>query len=195
MSVVWQSEIDPYCAAVLAKHWPHVPNLGDVRNILEGDMAGKLLKLTEPQVASAIELYESGLSCADVAGFFGVTRQSIWQLLVGRGVQMRPQMRYGEDNHFYRGGVKSDQRCWNITEKAILRGKLLPQPCEVCGMTGEMEDGRNIVQAHHDDYNKPLTVRWLCQEHHHEWHKHNTPIQRAEAEEVEPVDVIVGGFP
>lgn len=30
MTVVWQSEIDPYASRVLAKHWPHVPNLGDV---------------------------------------------------------------------------------------------------------------------------------------------------------------------
>ena len=28
--VRWQSEVDPYASRVLAKHWPHVPNLGDV---------------------------------------------------------------------------------------------------------------------------------------------------------------------
>jgi DNA (cytosine-5)-methyltransferase 1 len=33
MNVVWQSEIDPYACRVLAKHWPHVPNLGDVTTI------------------------------------------------------------------------------------------------------------------------------------------------------------------
>lgn len=30
MTVIWQSEIDPYASRVLAKHWPHVPNLGDI---------------------------------------------------------------------------------------------------------------------------------------------------------------------
>jgi DNA (cytosine-5)-methyltransferase 1 len=30
MRVVWQSEIDPYACRVLARHWPQVPNLGDV---------------------------------------------------------------------------------------------------------------------------------------------------------------------
>ncbi len=29
----WQSEIDPYASRVLTKHWPNVPNLGDIKNI------------------------------------------------------------------------------------------------------------------------------------------------------------------
>jgi DNA (cytosine-5)-methyltransferase 1 len=33
MQVAWQVENDPYCAKVLARHWPHVPNLGDVTTI------------------------------------------------------------------------------------------------------------------------------------------------------------------
>lgn len=33
MTVRWQSEIDPYACRVLAKHWPHVPNLGDITQI------------------------------------------------------------------------------------------------------------------------------------------------------------------
>lgn len=37
-------------------------------------------------------------------------------------------------------------------------GLLVPQPCEVCGET--------VVDGHHDDYEKPLEVRWLCRSHH-----------------------------
>lgn len=33
MKVIWQSEIDPYASAVLRKHWPEVPNHGDIRDI------------------------------------------------------------------------------------------------------------------------------------------------------------------
>jgi DNA (cytosine-5)-methyltransferase 1 len=33
MRVIWQSEIDTYASAVLRKHWPAVPNLGDIRGI------------------------------------------------------------------------------------------------------------------------------------------------------------------
>lgn len=47
---------------------------------------------------------------------------------------------------------------------AIKHGRLTPMPCEVCGATAE---------AHHDDYSRPLDVRWLCHLHHCEWHEHH----------------------
>lgn len=45
-------------------------------------------------------------------------------------------------------------------EAALRRGELVRHPCEVCGTT----EGR--IDAHHDDYDKPLEVRWLCRLHH-----------------------------
>ena len=33
MEIIWHSEIDPYACRVLAKHWPSVPNLGDITTI------------------------------------------------------------------------------------------------------------------------------------------------------------------
>lgn len=49
------------------------------------------------------------------------------------------------------------------TNMRIKRGLLIPYPCEVCS---EVK-----VQAHHDDYNKPYEIRWLCIKHHMEYHK------------------------
>lgn len=43
---------------------------------------------------------------------------------------------------------------------AIRDGRLIRQPCEVCGSVK--------AQAHHDDYTKPLDVRWLCFKDHRE---------------------------
>lgn len=33
MTVKWQSEIDPYACQVLKKHWPNIPNLGNIKTI------------------------------------------------------------------------------------------------------------------------------------------------------------------
>jgi hypothetical protein len=41
---------------------------------------------------------------------------------------------------------------------ADYRRKLVLQLCEVCG--------EKKVEGHHDDYRKPLQVRWLCCAHH-----------------------------
>ena len=38
MNVIWQSEIDPYASRVLKKHWPEVPNYGDIKTINWGDI-------------------------------------------------------------------------------------------------------------------------------------------------------------
>ena len=38
MEVIWQSEIDPYASKVLAKHWPKVPNYGDIKTINWGNI-------------------------------------------------------------------------------------------------------------------------------------------------------------
>lgn len=47
---------------------------------------------------------------------------------------------------------------------AIKNGTLIPKPCEVC-------KSQQDIEAHHDDYNKFLSVRWLCKRHHIEHHK------------------------
>lgn len=53
--------------------------------------------------------------------------------------------------------------------QAVKRGKVERQPCEVCG--------KKNAEAHHDDYSKPLDVRWLCKTHH-EHHHNKTNAQR-----------------
>lgn len=47
-------------------------------------------------------------------------------------------------------------------EKALRKGELVRQPCE-CGCSRK-------PQAHHEDYSKPLDVRWLCDPAHRARH-------------------------
>ena len=50
----------------------------------------------------------------------------------------------------------------NKVNHAIRDGRLFREPCEVCGA--------EKVEAHHEDYSKPLDVMWLCKKHHTELH-------------------------
>lgn len=61
--------------------------------------------------------------------------------------------------------------------KAILSGEIIRKSaCEVCGKEAVRRDGVTAVQAHHDDYTKPLDVRWLCSACHTAWHRLNKPV-------------------
>lgn len=140
-------------------------------------MAGTLKKMTAEYVISAIQGYENGSSLGDLAHKNGVSRQAMYEILKRR-ITLRPKLRFGPENHFYRGGRSADGKAHDKMEKAVLRGKLInPGICSACKNGDRFKDGRTSVQGHHDDYNAPLKVRWLCQGCHHEWHKHNRPIQ------------------
>lgn len=45
---------------------------------------------------------------------------------------------------------------------ALKRGLVIQMPCEVCGAPD--------ADGHHDDYDKPMQVRWLCRLHHRREH-------------------------
>ena len=46
---------------------------------------------------------------------------------------------------------------------ALRRGLIQRGPCEVCGASE--------VDGHHDDYDQPMRVRWLCRKHHKAAHR------------------------
>lgn len=59
------------------------------------------------------------------------------------------------------------------------RHKLLfPQPCVRCG---------DEAIAHHDDYDKPLDVTWLCLSHHKTRHRELGWGYRGKSERTEPM--------
>jgi len=124
-------------------------------------------------------MYKAGLSVAEIASFYGNTRQAMWEWMKNHGVQMRSNLRYGKENHFHRGGKTANDKAQNVLEKAIKKGIVTRmQYCEHCGVRGNFQDGRTAIQAHHPDYNDPLQVMWLCQKCHHKWHKTFKAIER-----------------
>ena len=66
-------------------------------------------------------------------------------------------------NREWRKEDKRRNKCHNALRRAILKGTITRIPCEVCG------DEKS--HAHHEDYDKPLYVMWLCAEHHSARHQ------------------------
>ena len=55
-----------------------------------------------------------------------------------------------------------------IVLNAVRSGKLVKEyKCQECGVDNVR------IHGHHDDYNHPLSVRWLCAKCHIAWHKLN----------------------
>lgn len=73
------------------------------------------------------------------------------------------------EEHGYHNELNSQKkypkkhRARSILNSAVASGKIIRKPCRVCG--------NKRSQGHHNDYNKPLKVIWLCALHHAELHK------------------------
>lgn len=63
---------------------------------------------------------------------------------------------------FYPELAEKKRAARSFANRAIKDGLLERQPCEICGNPKS--------DAHHDDYDKPLEVRWLCRRDHAKWH-------------------------
>lgn len=64
------------------------------------------------------------------------------------------------------------KRASRLSKSALIKGLIKRSPCEVCGFRGD---------AHHDDYAKPLEVRWLCRSCHQKHHVKFGPGKNAYA--------------
>lgn len=64
--------------------------------------------------------------------------------------------------------VKTDTKQYfahRLTRYAIKRGFIIWSVCVECGSESS--------EAHHEDYNNPIDVTWLCRLHHCNWHRDN----------------------
>ena len=77
------------------------------------------------------------------------------------GPEQRAQNLRATDAYKKRNPEK--HRAHGFVKRALKSGKLVRQPCEVCGSSKK-------IRAHHNDYSQPLEVMWLCNDHHIERH-------------------------
>ncbi len=68
---------------------------------------------------------------------------------------------------YYKNGVNPTQRKHNIArsyaKSYVKRGKVLKSPCTICGNPDS--------QIHHENYEAPLQIIWLCKECHYWIHR------------------------
>jgi len=79
----------------------------------------------------------------------------------GKTAGNRAKIKWSENNLVKRSASQ-------IIGRAVRDGKITkPRNCENCGIVHDR------IHGHHDDYNYPMTVRWLCPKCHTAWHKEN----------------------
>jgi hypothetical protein len=59
--------------------------------------------------------------------------------------------------------LRMRNRAHTALKRAVDRGLIHRQPCEVCG--------DELAHGHHEDYTKVLEVKWLCYTHHQAEHR------------------------
>lgn len=92
------------------------------------------------------------------------------ELIKIRRSTSKGKAKHNEQSRKWREQNKHKRRAYTKVWDAIRDRKLFQQPCEICG--------KSKANAHHDDYSKPLEVRWLCHKHHMEHHKNEREILR-----------------
>ena len=131
-------------------------------------------KSRNPEYENLVAMYDSGMNTYEIARFFGVEQGAIWNALVLRGAKLRRRGgAEGEKCNLYRHGTPeraaAAKRAGRLVEKAIRNGDLKRNTrCSICRSS-------KMIQAHHEDYRKPLEVTWLCQMCHFKWHETHTP--------------------
>ena len=74
----------------------------------------------------------------------------------------------------YRETHPDREPAYLTVRESISTGRLAPESCEVCGSIP--------TEAHHDDYQRHIDVRWLCRTHHVALHARMRDVARERAE-------------
>lgn len=107
------------------------------------------------------------IRCSQCQRFYNIRRRDIKRI---KGEPLCGECRgVGPNNPNWKDGISRDRgrysaemrrrhpehyRARRMAERARRSGRLVPQPCEICGALK--------VEMHHDDYSQPYHVHWLC---------------------------------
>lgn len=81
IEIVAQAEVDKFCSTILKKHWPNVPNLGDVRTLFSEDSPARTFQLPEESPAFPESVPASGGGWFEPFAWYDPNSQSwrTWQ--------------------------------------------------------------------------------------------------------------------
>ena len=92
----------------------------------------------------------------------------------------RPEVKAKERTRSIIRGRTLKAKCRGITNEAIQSGKLVkPSFCPDCGISNK----EKRIEAHHEDYFRPLEIKWKCSVCHTKWHHEHPEVGRLPAEE------------
>lgn len=182
----WFVEYDAAPSKVLAHHWPHVPNYGDVTQIDWEEMGRK------PDLAGTQRMYDlycQGKSLAEVAEIEGVTRQTVYTRFKRQGLDMRPR-RASLPHIDYRGrrytlGVNGYYRATEGDRAYLHREKWKHE-------RGPIPAGWDVHHIDHDKTNNDISnLHCLDKAEHARMHA----AQGGDANDSHRVDILTGGYP
>lgn len=89
-------------------------------------------------------------------------KRKAYQKKYKKGYRQRPDVKARRTAAKQMPETQRQIKANNKIQHLIQTGELQRQPCEVCNEPN--------AHAHHDDYDKPLEIRWLCPSCHGEHH-------------------------
>jgi hypothetical protein len=106
----------------------------------------------------------------------GLERRLAWSVKGKANPELRKKIQEWKNAWAERNPHK--RKAQGIVSSAIQKGDLLrPEICSNC------KQAPKSIQAHHEDYEKPLDIIWLCATCHSARHKEINAMRRSEADD------------
>ena len=124
-------------------------------------------RLTKQRHIEMMDDYKNGMPLRQIADKYGVHITAASKAASRAGTTLRQSSQPLALHRASKRKCQTDnpekRKAHKAVEYAIATGALTKSPCERCGSENS--------HAHHEDYNKPLDVMWLCPTDHKKRHR------------------------